>query len=271
MNQATYANFSGLSDLSDAQAIIMLHALNNLLIRGPLNDITSPYDIKLGGVKDEITQVTFPTHIHAMLTKIKAALLSNNPAEAKQQLLQIVNDIKETALSLEKPFSRSSSTHYFYIYTLPLFIVRSIQKSNIEAKEKITKLSEVDAEEILNNFAQYLLKDSSGTVRTYELGFFGGRKHQITREDGTTIKTKVPEHIFQLLNSLRNPKPESHKEKLSKIFDDILVTADSRSSSRQFNTNDFYTNILPWYIVKSITEKQPEYGNDSEQQKSKLR
>ncbi len=269
-NQATYTNFSRISELTDAQAMTILQSLHNLLIRGPLNDIKTPYDIKFGGIMDDIIQVTIPRHIHAMLFIIRATLLATF-ADAKQQLLQIVQNLKEISLNSDKPFSRSASTDHFYLHTLPLFIARSILKDNIDVKEKICKLTDENAQEILNNLAQFLIKDSSDLDRSYEVGFFGGNKHQITREDGTTKTTKLPQHIFQLLNSLINPKPESPKEKLSQIFDDIIVIADSISSSRKFKTCIFYTEALPRYIVKRITEKQPDYGNDSEQHTFKLR
>jgi hypothetical protein len=46
-----YANYFGLNDLTNEQALLILQSLINLLKRGPLNNIKKPYDVTFGGVK----------------------------------------------------------------------------------------------------------------------------------------------------------------------------------------------------------------------------
>lgn len=252
-----YANFSELTELTDNQAIIILQSLQNLLKRGPLNDISKPYDITFGGVKYS-NDSTYPSHIHALLNKITQAL-SCDISQAKQHLFQIVNDIKQTAINLEKPFSRSSSTHHFYVHTLPLFIARSIIKENINAKEHISRLSEENAQEILNDLFGYLIKDVYGNIRNYRVGFFGGKNYELLQENRAI---KVPTHVHQLLNLIQNQNPTSHKEKLSNIFDEIMLAADSKCFSRKDFTRNLYTSMLPHYIVNKISKIHPEINRD---------
>jgi hypothetical protein len=178
-----------------------------------------------------------------------------NASKATQHLLNIVNDIKQLASNSDKPFNRSSSTHHFYQNTLPLFVARSILKENITAKEKIDSISERNAKAILENLYQYLLKDTYGASRNYQVGFWGGKKYEIAEEKRTII---VPTHINHLLNAIKNPNFIPYKERLSDIFDDILVAADSKCSSRKDFTRDFYSIILPNYIVGLINEKSAE-------------
>ncbi len=246
------ADFSGINDLSNEQALIVLQSLINLLKRGSLNNVQKPYSITFGGVKDYTGSVTLPSQASTLLSYTGFLF---QESKAKQHLLKIVNDIKQLAANSEKPFSRSSSTHHFYQHTIPLFVARSILKENITAKEKIGSLSERSAREILENLYQYLIKDNHGVDRAYQVGFWGGKKFQLADERKTII---VPTHVHQLLNAVKSQDNISHKEKLSNIFDQIMVAADSKCSSRKDFTRNFYSNVLPGYIVKMINEKPAE-------------
>lgn len=259
LSQTEFANFSQTAALTDDQAKIMLQSLQKLLLRGPLNNLKTPYDVLVGGIKDELTQVTFPTHIQTLLNKINTSLSPNN-AETKTHLAELISDIKELALNPSNPITRSVSTHQFYTHTLPLFIAHSMTSENICAKENISRLTEEDAQEILNNFAQFLIKDSYGATRTYYVGFFGGKKHQLQQADGTIITMKIPSHIFQLLNLLNNTNWASNKEKLLHIFDETILAGDSLCSSRTVSTRGFYA-WLPSKLaelIKDIATKPPQ-------------
>lgn len=266
---------ANISHLNEQQADLILKALHNLLIQGPVH--AKHYKINFGkgksidntkfGEPNNGEKITVPEHAHRWITAIREAIQVNsqNKVGLLSQLYIQLNTVAD-----EKPFSRNATTQDFYQHCLPGFIEQCSKPSDailnnnyFTILDNINNLSDDNLNNILIDLISHLEIGNQNFFpdknARYSLGFWGGKTHKLQYRieciapEGVKVpeEIKVPEHVASLLDYLINNQKTPIRDKLIFALNYAMTIKCSTSSSRHNTTQAIYDN-LPGFIADNV-------------------